>query len=37
MDVFGAYTNGRLRFELQKMVMQIFKLRDCKTLPQKPA
>ena len=35
MDVFGAYTNGRLRFELQKMVMQIFKLRDCKTLPQK--
>ena len=36
MDVFGAYTNGSLRFELQKMVMQIFKLRDCKTLPKKP-
>lgn len=35
MDVFGAYTNGSLRFELQKMVMQIFKLRDCKTLPKK--
>jgi excinuclease ABC subunit C len=35
MDVFGAYTNRCLRFELQKMVMQIFKLRDCKTLPQK--
>ncbi len=35
MDVFGAYTDGSLRFELQKMVIQIFKLRDCKTLPQK--
>ena len=35
IDVFGAYTDGNLRRELQKLVMQQFKLRDCKTLPQK--
>ena len=35
MEVFGAYTGGHLRAELQRMVIQIFKLRDCKTLPKK--
>lgn len=35
MDVFGAFTDGNLRRELQKMVLQIFKLRDCRTLPKK--
>ena len=35
MEVFGAYTNGTTRHELQKMVIQLFKLRDCRTLPKK--
>ncbi|MGB4498144.1 MAG: excinuclease ABC subunit UvrC [Methylococcaceae bacterium] len=35
MDVFGAYTDGNLRRELQKLVIQIFKLRDCRTFPKK--
>ncbi|MFZ2725416.1 MAG: excinuclease ABC subunit UvrC [Methylococcaceae bacterium] len=35
MDVFGAYTDNNLRYELQNMVIAFFKLRDCKTLPKK--
>ncbi len=35
LDTFGAYTNTHLRRELQMLVMQIFKLRDCKNLPKK--
>lgn len=35
MAVFGAFTDGNLRRELQKIVIQLFKLRDCKTLPKK--
>ena len=35
MAVFGAYTDGHLRVALQKMVIELFQLRDCKTLPKK--
>lgn len=35
MEVFGAFTDGNLRRELQKIVIQLFQLRDCKTLPKK--
>lgn len=35
MDVFGAYTDNNLRYELQNMVISLFKLRDCKSLPKK--
>lgn len=33
IDSFGPYTDGTRRRELQKLVVSIFKLRTCRTLP----
>ena len=35
MDVFGAYTDNHLRRELHKIIIDLFKIRDCKKLPAK--
>ncbi|MCW4034959.1 MAG: excinuclease ABC subunit UvrC, partial [Candidatus Bathyarchaeota archaeon] len=35
LDMFGPYTEGYLRRELQRLVIKIFKLRVCKKMPKR--
>ncbi|MFH0971388.1 MAG: excinuclease ABC subunit UvrC [Candidatus Micrarchaeota archaeon] len=35
MEVFGPYTDGFMRSELQRLVVKVFKLRVCKTMPRR--
>lgn len=35
LDSFGPYTDGSMRRELQKLVVSVFKLRTCRSLPTK--
>lgn len=35
LESFGPYTDGTMRRDLQKLVVNIFKLRTCRTLPAK--
>ncbi len=35
IDAFGPYTDGTMRRELQRLVVSIFKIRTCKTMPKR--
>lgn len=35
LEVYGPYTDGFMRLELQRLVARIFKLRICKTMPRR--